>query len=104
MHGAERVGMAHRRFGKSALKFETPMITTQTKANESVPIDIGNFQLKKLTAAERDQCRKEGSCFRCREKGHMANKFPKWQGNWAIQWVKLQFPQPTSHWTHSHTY
>ncbi len=37
---------------------------------------------------------KKGRCFRCREKGHMANKCPKGQGNWAIQWVKLQFPQP----------
>lgn len=82
MKDAERVEMAHRRFGKPAPRVATPDKPRQpTRPTGPVPMEIGNVQLKKLTPAERDQCRKEGRCFRCREKGHMANKCPKGQGN-----------------------
>ncbi len=63
LRDAERIAMALRRFGKSAPKFGNPVQTPTTKANEPVPIVIGNLQLKKLTAAERDQCRKERTLF-----------------------------------------
>ncbi len=51
--------------------------TTQAKASEPIPMDIVNLQLKMLTAAERDQCRKERNYLRCSEKEHMAKKCPK---------------------------
>ena len=44
--------------------------------SEPVPMEIGNLRLKKLTPQEREQCRKEGRCFRCRQKGHNAIKCP----------------------------
>ncbi len=94
MRDAECVEMAHHRFGKSASKFGNPVKPIQFKANEPVPIDIGNLQFEKLSAAERDQCRKEGRCFRCRGKGHMAIKCPNGEGNRDIQWDELQSPEP----------
>ena len=81
MRDAERVEMAHRRFGRVAPKFGISEKSGPSKSSEPVPMDIGSVQLKKLSSAERDMCRKEGRCFRCREKGHMANKCPKGQGN-----------------------
>ena len=37
-------------------------------------MDIDAISLSKLTPTERAQCIKEGLCFRCRKKGHSANK------------------------------
>ena len=34
----------------------------------------GQVQLKKLTPEDRDRLAREGRCFRCREKGHMASQ------------------------------
>ena len=68
MKDAERVEMAHGRLNRTTSKFENVPKQAQNEPSEPVPMEIGNFQLKKLTAAERDQCRKEGRCFRCREK------------------------------------
>lgn len=76
MRDAERVESAHRRLGKPP--------KPSKDVNDSptpTPMDIGNIELKKLTPAERAQCRKEGRCFRCRQKGHLASKCPKGQGN-----------------------
>ncbi len=56
MRNGERVEMAHLRFGKQAPKFGTSVKTTQSKVGEPAPMEIGNIQLKKVTAAERDQC------------------------------------------------
>ena len=44
-----------------------------------VPMDVDatTIPFQKLTDAERDKFRKEGRCFRCREKGHMAKNCPK---------------------------
>ena len=75
MRDAERVEAAHKRIKPRPT---TPPIRKDTGPT---PMDIGNVTLKKLTPAERDQCKKEGKCFRCREKGHMANKCPKARGN-----------------------
>jgi hypothetical protein len=50
---------------------------------KSTSNEINNIQPKrpkKLTPEERETCRREGKCFRCREKGHLAaacTKFPK---------------------------
>ena len=81
MEDAERVEMAHRRFGRTTPKIGPSEKPGPPKITKPVPMDIGNIQLEKLTPVERDQCRKEGRCFRCREKGHMANKCPKARGN-----------------------
>lgn len=89
MRDAERVESAHKRLG-NAPRQEIP--ARIRKFNEPTPMDIGNIQLKKLSQAERDQCRKEGRCFRCRQKGHMANNCPKAQGNWAKTTLMTQFP------------
>ncbi len=48
----EKFAMAHRRFGKSAPKFINVRKATRNKSNERAPMDKGNFQLKKLSAAE----------------------------------------------------
>ena len=37
-------------------------------------MDIEAISLSKLTPTERARCIKEGLCFRCRKKGHSANK------------------------------
>ena len=79
MRDAERVESAHRRLGKNSRPDQAPKVRQAHDA--PTPMDIGNVQLKKLTTAERDQCRKEGRCFRCRQKGHMASNCPKGQGN-----------------------
>ena len=80
MRDAERVESAHKRLGKNPRSDPTPR-PSQNPTPAPTPMDIGNVGLKKLTPAERDQCRKEGRCFRCRQKGHMASKCPKGQGN-----------------------
>ena len=83
MRDAERVESAHRRLGpKSNGRSPIPQRNQGNgKHDGPTPMDIGNVQIKKLTPAERDLCRKEGRCFRCREKGHMASKCPKGRGN-----------------------
>ena len=80
MRDAERVE-SFRRSGRIPPRNITGDRLKPSKSNEPVPMEIGNVTLKKLCPAERDMCRKEGRCFRCREKGHMANKCPKARGN-----------------------
>ena len=77
MEDAERIEMAHRRLDRTTIKFGNVNKQAPQKSSKPVPIEIGNFQLKKLTAAELDHCRKEGRCFRCREKGTTGKKCPK---------------------------
>ncbi len=60
MPDPKRVERAHRRLGKSAPKFGNSVKITQAKASEPVTMDSGNRQLKKVTAAKRKQCGKEG--------------------------------------------
>jgi hypothetical protein len=47
--------------------------------NTPVPMDVdtATIPFQKLTDADREKYRKEGRCFRCREKGHMARNCPK---------------------------
>ena len=45
----------------------------QTTHNPNA-VDIDAISLSKLTPMERVRCIKEGLCFRCRKKGHSANK------------------------------
>jgi hypothetical protein len=49
------------------------------KNNTLVPMDVDatTIPFQKLTDADREKYRKEGHCFRCREKGHMARNCPK---------------------------
>ena len=77
MKDAERVESAHRRLNKTSSSARVNF-SNQTGP---VPMEIGNITLKKLTAAEREQCRKEGRCFRCRQKGHTSRNCPKGQRN-----------------------
>ena len=58
----------------------TPSHQTPAPRNDGpVPMDVdaATIPFQKLTDAERDKFRKEGRCFRCREKGHMAKNCPK---------------------------
>jgi hypothetical protein len=75
----ENAGLQNRRFLYQ--NTSTPQTSTQ-KNNGPVPMDVdvtttSPIPFKKLTEEERDQYRKEGRCFRCREKGHMARNCPK---------------------------
>jgi hypothetical protein len=49
------------------------------KNNTPVPMDVNatTIPFQKLTDTDREKYRKEGRCFRCREKGHMARNCPK---------------------------
>jgi hypothetical protein len=49
------------------------------KNNTPVPMDVDAtiIPFQKLTDADREKYRKEGRCFWCREKGHMARNCPK---------------------------
>ena len=80
MRDAERVESAHRRLGAPPPRSHGKESGNGTPTG-TTPMDIGNIQLKKLTPAEKEQCRKEGKCFRCRQKGHLANKCPKGRRN-----------------------
>lgn len=66
----------------------SPAPSTGINNSSSTPMDLSvaaavdinamNGQvLKKLTDAERDQLRREGRCFRCRQRGHMSRDCPK---------------------------
>ncbi len=48
MRDPERVEMARRRFGRAALMFGTSEKPSASMANEPVPMEIGNIQLKKI--------------------------------------------------------
>ena len=54
--------------------------TTNNGGIVQMEVDSTNTQMrepfKRLTDEERDQLRKEGKCFRCRQKGHMARECP----------------------------
>ncbi len=43
---------------------------------ENENINVNAIRFTKLTDAERELCRKQGKCFRCRTHGHMANVCP----------------------------
>ena len=79
MQDAERIESAHNRTYKPRNSSED--IQWKNDIDEPTPMDIGNVRTKKLTAAERAMCMKEGRCFICREKGHLASDCPKVQGN-----------------------
>lgn len=80
MRDAERVEAAHNRMPKSGNSNNKKQGDHQ-RAQQPVPMDIGNVQVKKLTAEEREKCMKDGLCLRCRQKGHMARDCPKGQRN-----------------------
>ena len=41
-------------------------------------IDAARVPKDPKKAAEEAHCRKEGLCYKCKEKGHIINKCPKW--------------------------
>ena len=79
MRDAERVESAHRRSGDPSRARKNA--STLRSSDGLALIEMGNFRIKKITPAERQICMNEGRCFRCREKGHTANKYPKVRGN-----------------------
>ena len=77
MRDVERVESPRRRITPSKGKKNT---SGGGNAN-SVPMELGDVQIKKLTQEESDKCMKEGLCLRCRQKGNMAKYCPKGQRN-----------------------
>jgi hypothetical protein len=73
--------------------------TAVTASSSSVPMDLSAIEdhhevdlnamngqvLKKLTDAERDQLRRQGKCFRCRQSGHISRDCPKGSKNGLAQ-------------------
>jgi hypothetical protein len=54
--------------------------------HREVDLNAMNGQvLKKLTDAERDQLRRQGKCFRCRQSGHISRDCPKGSKNGLAQ-------------------
>ena len=43
------------------------------KTDVPIPVEFGNCELKMVTPAEREICWKEGRCYRCHQKDHLAN-------------------------------
>lgn len=88
MKDAESIEIAHQRHGNSDIPvnvrefidFSRPLVTQQP-TTIPVPMDIGYTKIMKLSSAERDHCRREGRCFRCRQKGHNANMCPRFSNN-----------------------
>ena len=60
--------------------YRTPQTRPPTNNSGIVPMEVDSSTtqtrepFKRLTDDERDQLRKEGKCFRCRQKGHMAHE------------------------------
>lgn len=82
MADAERIEAAHRRINKKSLRTSMTSRSSYGSSDSGVtPMELGNIKLKKLTPAERELCRKEGRCFRCREKGHSFRDCPKAKRN-----------------------
>lgn len=79
MRDAERIEAAHRRFPTRRVPNAQRKLSQQEQG--PTPMEIDNIKLRKLTPAEREQCRKEGRCFRCRQKGHTSKNCPKGQRN-----------------------
>ncbi len=56
----------------------TPRFHSSNGSNQKDPnamdVDSADVRPKKLNNEERERLRKSGSCFRCRQKGHMANQ------------------------------
>ena len=58
--------------------------TTEIQSSES-ELNAMIGPLKKLTDAEREQLRREGKCFRCRNRGHLSRDCPKSKNGLAQQ-------------------
>ena len=62
--------------------FRVPQTCPPTNNSGIVPMEVDSTTaqthepFKRLTNKERDQLRKEGKCFRCQQKGHMACECP----------------------------
>ena len=81
MQDAERVESAHKRTRREFLPMQSPNpVLRSSRAEDPTPIDIGGIDAK-LTLPEKELCIKEGRCFRCHQKGHIASNCPKDTGN-----------------------
>jgi hypothetical protein len=53
-----------------------PQENEMNEESEIVGVNAAYVRFTKLTDEQRAQCRREGRCFKCRNKGHMANTCP----------------------------
>jgi hypothetical protein len=62
----------------SSSSTSTPMdLSAVSESNSTAELNaMGSSPLKKLSDTERDQLRREGKCFRCRQRGHMSRDCP----------------------------
>ena len=68
-----------RRNRDRAPDFRVPRKNVPAPSPGPTPMDLSALQIQKLTPEERDRCTKEGRCFRCRQKGHLAIHCPNAQ-------------------------
>ena len=71
--------------------------STPARGSSSTPIKVeAARQYTRLTPAEREELRRTGGCFRCRQKGHMASQCPRNTQVAAVESAPVPVPVPVA--------
>jgi len=71
--------------------------STPARGSSSTPIKVETArQYTRLTPAEREELRRTGGCFRCRQKGHMASQCPRNVQVAAVESAPAPIPAPAA--------